>query len=250
MREDRLCDVQLYMVELADDTLENNPIINIQNLDLTVLRRRTCETHGRHNLFIATELSDADDVNTPSQIEVWQDKPLSHEIDFDFHQEIRKICNSQLEVYPSVNILLVSAQLNESLNSESKRSINRDPYLYTLLLLLIDKPQSHLSPTLIGGEWQYKNLELIFAIELILKNLGFRVWSEWYEDDLDKRIKIAHQLVGILSNSTIAEVQFSRLELTEQFKHTLQLENSYLSNQTRIVRRIFREISNKFMDGN
>ena len=52
---------------------------------------------------------------------------------------------------------------------------------------------------------------------------------------------MARKLVGILVDVGVAAVQFSRLELTEDFNHALQLDYAYLANQTKYVRQQLRQ---------
>lgn len=230
-----------HLVAVAKQSLAASPTRAVLSLDLKVLRQRVKETMGRHNLFVPTELSDADDVTTPSNAEIWRVRPLWHQVEADFHKEVCKLCQPQSTAVPSADVLLTRNQLTALRDADLEAIVTRNPHLYVLLMLLIDQPQSHTSPTLKENVWHSRGIELFPALDALLRTLGYTVWSEGYEYEPETRIEMARQLVGILVELRVAAVQFGRLELTESFKHALQMDYAYLANQTRYIRRRLRQ---------
>ena len=230
-----------HLIAVTEQALASNPTSPVLSLDLKAVRQQVKETMGRHNLFIPTELSDADDVATPSEVEIWQARPLWHPVETDFHKEVCKLCQPQSTAVPSADVLLTQNQLTAPWDADLGAAVTRNPHLYVLLMLLIDQPQSHTSPTLEQDVWHYRGIELLPALDALLQALGYTVWSEGYEYEAETRIEMARQLVGILVDLRVAAVQFGRLELTESFKHALQMDYAYLANQTRYIRRRLRQ---------
>ena len=229
------------LIAVAEQTLATNPTRAVLSLDLKLVRQRLKETMGRHNLFTPTELSDEDDVATPSEVEIWRNRFLWHQVEADFHKEVCRLCQPQSTAVPPADISLTRNQLTAPRDADLGTAVTRNPHLYVLLMLLIDQPQSHTSPTLKENVWHYRGIELFPALDALLRALGYTVWSEGYEYEPETRIEMARQLVGILVDLRVAAVQFGRLELTESFKHALQMDYAYLANQTRYIRRRLRQ---------
>lgn len=229
-----------HLTAVAEQALAANPTGAVLTLDLRVVQQRVKETMTPNNVFIPTELSDADDVITPSEVEIWRARPLWHQARTDFHDELQRLCQADSTAVPSADVLLTQEQLTTPRSDDLAAVVARNPHLYILLMLLIDQPQSGVSPTLTENVWHYRNTELLPALDMLLRALGYTVWSERYDYDSEARIKMAHQLVGILVDSRVAAIQFARLELTEAFAHALQTDYAYLANETRYVRQRLR----------
>jgi len=229
-----------HLTAAAEQTLAANPTGAVLALDLNMMRQRLKEAMGQHNLFVPTELSDVDDVIMPSEVEIWSTRPLWHQVEADFHEEVCKLCQPQSVSIPSAGILLTRNQLITLLRADLEVAVTHNPHLYVLLMLLIDQPQSHSSPTLKEDVWHYQDTELLPALDALLQALGYTVWSERYEHEPSRRIEMARKLVGVFVEAGVAVVQFGRLELAEDFKRELQMDYAYLANQTKYVRQRLR----------
>jgi len=230
-----------HLIAEAEQVLASNPTREVLAVDLKALRQRVTKTMDRHNLFVPTELSDADDVITPSEVEIWQVRPLWHQVVADFHQEVRELCQPRSTALPSADVLLTRNQLTFRKNADPEAVVIRNPHLYLLLMLLIDQAQSHTSPTLEENVWHYRGVDLLSALDVLLQALGYTVWSEGYEHESETRTEMARLLVDILMSLGIATVQFGRLELTGGFRCALQMDYAYLANQTKQVRHRLRQ---------
>jgi hypothetical protein len=230
-----------HLIAVAEQTLAADPTRAVLSIDLKVMRQRLKEALGRHTLFVPTELSDADDVITPSEVEIWRARPLWHQVEADFHEEVCKLCQPQSTSIPSADLLLTWNQLIAPPRADLGAAVTHNPHLYVLLMLLIDQPQSHISPTLKENVWRYQDPELLPALDALLQALGYTVWSERYEHEPERRIEMARKLVGVLMEAGVGAVQFGRLELAEDFKRELQMDYAYLANQTKYVRQRLRQ---------
>jgi len=230
-----------HLIAVAEQALVANPTRAVLSLDLKVLRQRIKEAMGQHSLFIPTELSDADDVTTPSMVEIWRVRPLWHQVEADFHEEVCRLCQPQSTAVPSADVLLTRNQLTVPRDADLRDVVAHNPHLYVLLMLLIDQPQSRASPTLEEDVWYYQGTELLPALDALLQDLGYTVWSERYEREPERRVEIARKLVGVLVEMGVAAVQFGHLEFTEDFNHALQLDCAYLANQTKYIRQQLRQ---------
>ena len=241
--DDNPLGVSNHLCAVAQQNLAADPTRTALSLDLKMVRQRLKKTMGGHNLFIPTELSDADDVTTPSEVEIWQARPLWHQVEADFHEEVCKLCQPQSTAVPWADVLLTHNQLTIPQDADLRVVATGNPHLYVLLMLLIDQPQSYISPTLKENVWHYRDAELLPALDVLLQALGYTVWSEGYEHKREMLLELARQLVGILVTRQVASVQFGQLKLTDDFNRALQVDYAYLSNQTKHVRRRLRQIA-------
>jgi len=236
-----------HLISVIEQALVAYPTKAVLSLDLELMRQRLKEAMGQHSLFTPTELSDADDVTTPSEVEIWRARPLWHRINTSFHEDVRKICQPQSASVPSADVLLTQSQLMTPQDADLGAAVTHNPHLYILLMLLIDQPQSLSSPTLKENVWRYQETDLLSALDALLQALGYTVWSERYECEPERRVEMARKLVGVLIEAGVAAVQFGRLELAEDFKRELQMDYAYLHNQTRHVRQRLRQAVQSMM---
>jgi hypothetical protein len=71
---------------------------------------------------------------------------------------------------------------------------------------------------------------------MLLRSLGYIVWSEGYDCDAEAREELAKRLVAAMIDMRCASVQFGRLELAPDFENRLTTDYAYLQNQTRGLR--------------
>ena len=245
--DDNPLGVSNHLCAVAQQTLAADPTRTALSLDLKMVRQRLKKTMGGHNLFIPTELSDADAVATPSEVEIWRARPLWHQVEADFHEEVHKLYQTPPTTVPSADVLLTRSQLTAPHDADLVAVVTRNPHLYVLLMLLIDQPQSHNSPTLKEDVWYHRDTELLLALDALLQEMGYTVWSERYEREPERRVEMARRLVGVLVKADVAAIQFGRLELTEDFKRELQMDYAYWANQTKHIRQRLRQTVQSMM---
>lgn len=209
-------------------------------LDIKNLFRKVKEADGFSTVFAATALSQNWDGSSNSSIEIWRDLSLWHPEGSSFHDEIREICKSGSTSHPSAEIRLTSDQFSSKDGLDVFQVADGCPHFYIMLMVLLDRDQSNITPILQDHRWMFAGVELLTAIDDILTFLGYSVWSEWYSYDTERRRNITNQLVGLLQEMNIATISFNQLEVTQYFSVLLQTDYAILSNQTKFVRQRIR----------
>jgi hypothetical protein len=227
-------------IELVNASAVEEPGQASITLDLKGFFRKVKEADGFSTVFAPTILSQNWDETASSSIEIWRDLPLWQADRSNFHDEIRELCKPSNNSAPSGEIRLTADQFGHLDSLDIFEQAKRSPHVYMFLMLLIDRDQSGVSPLLTGNHWSFGGMDLISTMDLLLRDIGYTVWDEWYSYDEGLRRNLGAQLVKLFQELNVANIQYNQLELTDDFSRLLQLDMAFIPNQTRLVRQRIR----------
>jgi hypothetical protein len=246
--DDQLTGVFRFLTEIEREKAVDDLSIQVSTIQLSNLLVDIKDLLGQPSRFVPTELSDNQLGLPDSLIEIWQNTSFLHLINTNFHEQVCELCQPSYRTKPGSVILLTSNQLDLTNKKLLGDLLTTNPHLYLLLMLLIDQPQSHLSPILQDNIWHYNGKGLLMVLDSLLRCFGYDIWDEWYVEDIKQRSELAQKLVDLLSAYQVAQIQYNRLELTENFIVHLQSDLAYLANQTHFVRQRIRQTLLKSID--
>jgi hypothetical protein len=130
--------------------------------------------------------------------------------DYDFLDELILLANTRgKSVLPAVDVLLNDSLL--SLEGGWDDHVAGNPHLALLLLLLYDVGGASEHLRLLEETWYYKDVELISALDQILRLFGYEVWNEGYRHRPERRQWLGRELVNLACRLGICQVDGARL---------------------------------------
>lgn len=243
---DNALGVLSFTLSAVAETLRADPTIEVAVLDLGPVWNQVRAASNVGDFFAPCGLADVDNGDTPSAVEVWREQSPWNSRNANFHDEMVRLCQGEGSPQPTAAVLLTRDDLAQTGRANPDDLLTRCPHVYTLLMVLVDRLQrgpglTVAGPSLEANSWRYCGLELVTALDCLLRALGNHVWSEWYDSRSEVRVELGHQLVGALIDLNVAEVQFGRLELAASFVRSLEMDNACLANQTRQIRQRLRQ---------
>jgi hypothetical protein len=161
-------------------------------------------------LFTFSPFADIDDINTPGVLQLWQPPILSSHKDYDFFGHLYILGNSRGRVELPLGEVFLNQQALEY-QGDVHYHLRHTPHFALLLLLLYDVGGAAEYLCLKDETWHFNQIELISALDKMLLNFGFLVWSEGYCSDFEKRRLLGRELVNLACWLGVAQVDGARL---------------------------------------
>jgi len=163
-----------------------------------------------HGLFVSTPLVDADNVPISSAIRFWYPPRLPDGDDYDFLEELIMLGNAKGKPpLPTADVFLNDSAFDEARSLDNH--IAGNPHFALLLLLLYDVGGASERLRLVKETWRYKGVELIAALDQILRHFGYQVWAEGYRYSRERRQWLGRKLVNLACRLGVCRVDGVRL---------------------------------------
>jgi len=104
--------------------------------------------------------------------------------------------------------------LNDSVFDEARsmdKHVAGNPHFTLLLLLLYDVGGASERLRLVEETWRYEGMELVGALDQILRHFGYRVWDEGYHYSPERRQWLGRELVNLACRLGLCRVESTRL---------------------------------------